>query len=128
MMWQLFNSIGCNVLLNFLILERQVHMFYFLWTKKACFFHSFFFKQSRNQYSLTCISSCAGLFVLFFNLTYLGRGNLNFENASIRSTFRQIGGVLSWLLIDVGGPTYYWCYHAWAGGLGVYKKTNWDSQ
>lgn len=38
--------------------------------------------------------------------TYLGRENLNEENASIRLAHRQVRRVYSWLMTDVEGPRH----------------------
>lgn len=53
-------------------------------------------------------SVCIFVFQLDTNSGHMGRQNLDGENASIRSSRRQICGVFSWLMIDVGGSNLRW--------------------
>ena len=60
------------------------------------------------------------------SFSHLGTGTLNWENDSIKLTCRQ--ACFSWLMTDVGGPSFCgWC-RPWAGGPEFHRKAIWKTQ
>lgn len=52
----------------------------------------------------------------------MGRGNLKWENAPSRWACEQACGIVSWLVIDVGGPIHCGQCHTCSGGPDCCKK------
>lgn len=56
--------------------------------------------------------------------SYLERGNLGWENASLRLACRLDCEEFSWLMIDMEGQSHWgWC-QTWPGGSELYKESN----
>lgn len=65
-----------------------------------------------------------GLFFYQLNTSegHVGRGDLNWENVSIRLPCRQVCGIFSWLTFVMEGSSSLWVVPPWTGGSEFYKK------
>lgn len=66
--------------------------------------------------------TAASVFQLHTSKNHSERGNVNWENNSMRLAWQQACGIFSSLMVGVVGPSPLWIVPPWMGDSGWFKK------